>query len=88
MTRSIWKGKFLDNSLTKIDKIKKLKSINVYSRRSVIYPFFINKRVNIYNGNKFIPIKINSDMIGHKFGEFSFTRAMYVFKGKKNKKKK
>lgn len=84
MTRSLWKNIFIDNSLVKgINK----KIIKIYSRRSVIYPQYLNKKVKIYNGNKFIPIKITDNMIGHKFGEFSLTRQIYVFKGKKKIKK-
>lgn len=85
MTRSLWKGIFIDNSLVKITN-KKL--VKVYSRRSVIYPQYLNKKVKIYNGNKFITIKITDNMIGHKFGEFALTRQMYIFKGKKKKLKK
>lgn len=85
MTRSIWKGTFIDNCLLKtINK----KIIKIYSRRSIIYPQFLNKKVKIYNGNQFIPIKITENMIGHKFGEFALTRQLYVFKGKNKKKKK
>nr|NP_066342.1 ribosomal protein S19 [Malawimonas jakobiformis]AAG13709.1 ribosomal protein S19 [Malawimonas jakobiformis] len=85
MTRSLWKNIFIDNSLVKaVNK----KIIKIYSRRSVIYPQYLNKKVKIYNGNKFIPIKITDNMIGHKFGEFSLTRQIYVFKGKKKGKKK
>jgi small subunit ribosomal protein S19 len=85
MNRSLWKGTFIENHLLKnINNNKKI--IKIYSRRSIIYPLFINKKVNIYNGNKFITRKITSDMIGHKFGEFALTRQLYVFKGKKKKK--
>jgi small subunit ribosomal protein S19 len=87
MIRSIWKGTFIDNCLFKINNKKnKNKIIKIYSRRSIIFPHFINKKVNIYNGNKFILVKITNDMIGHKFGEFALTRQLYVFKGKKKKK--
>lgn len=85
MNRSIWKGVFIDNYLLKTINNKKI--IKIYSRRSIIYPSFINKKVNIYNGNKFITRKITNNMIGHKFGEFALTRQLYVFKGKNKKKK-
>jgi len=80
VNRSSWKGAFIDNSLVK-KKIKKITT--VYSRRSVIYPNYVNKIVNIYNGNKFIKVKITSDMVGHKFGEFAATRQVHIFGGKK-----
>jgi small subunit ribosomal protein S19 len=82
MNRSIWKGIFIDNSLLKIKK-----NIKIYSRRSVIYPQFLNKKVKIHTGNKFITVKITEAMIGHKFGEFAPTRQLYIFKGKGKKKK-
>lgn len=89
MTRSVWKGPFIDpNLLKKIDQDsnnrKKNKHIQTYSRTSVILPQFIGKTIKVHNGRKFISIKINSDMIGHKLGEFAPTRARYTYKkGKK-----
>jgi len=84
MNRSLWKNTFIDNHLFKIINSNK-KIINIYSRRSIIYPFFINKKVNIYNGKTFITRIITSDMIGHKFGEFALTRQLYLYKNKKKK---
>ena len=78
MSRSVWKGPFVDPSLLK--KVEKLKSqsnptpIKTWSRRSTIIPEFIGISFLIYNGKKFIPIKISEEMIGHKLGEFSPTR--------------
>ena len=90
MPRSIWKGPFVDSSLLKqvtkdSPKGKKKKiQIKTYSRASLIMPNFIDKTIQIYNGKKFIPIKITADMVGHKLGEFAPTRARYTFKkGKK-----
>jgi small subunit ribosomal protein S19 len=70
MSRSKWKGFFLDKKIIN----QKLNSPRIWSRRSVITSNFINKRVLIYNGKNFIPIHINNQKIGFKFGEFSFTR--------------
>ena len=78
MTRSIWKGPFVDPSLIK--KVEKLKNqanktpIKTWSRKSTIIPEFIGVSFLIYNGKKFIPIKISEEMVGHKLGEFSPTR--------------
>ena len=78
MSRSVWKGPFVDPSLLK--KVEKLKSqsnptpIKTWSRKSTIIPEFIGISFLIYNGKKFIPIKISEEMIGHKLGEFSPTR--------------
>ena len=78
MSRSVWKGPFVDPSLLK--KVEKLKSqanptpIKTWSRKSTIIPEFIGISFLIYNGKKFIPIKISEEMVGHKLGEFSPTR--------------
>ena len=78
MPRSVWKGPFVDPSLLK--KVEKLKSqakptpIKTWSRKSTIIPEFIGISFLIYNGKKFIPIKISDEMVGHKLGEFSPTR--------------
>ena len=78
MSRSVWKGPFVDPSLLK--KAEKLKSqsnptpIKTWSRKSTIIPEFIGISFLIYNGKKFIPIKISEEMVGHKLGEFSPTR--------------
>nr|YP_009118084.1 ribosomal protein S19 [Malawimonas californiana]AJF22887.1 ribosomal protein S19 [Malawimonas californiana] len=87
MNRSIWKKSFIDNSLIKtLNNIPK--NLKIYSRRSTIYPQFLNNTVNIYNGQKFIQIKITNEMIGHKFGEFALTRVPHQYKVKNKKKKK
>ena len=78
MSRSVWKGPFVDPSLLK--KVEKQKSqnkpmpIKTWSRKSTIIPEFIGISFLIYNGKKFIPIKISEEMVGHKLGEFSPTR--------------
>ena len=78
MSRSVWKGPFVDPSLLK--KVEKLKSqtnpmpIKTWSRKSTIIPEFIGVSLLIHNGKKFIPIKISEEMVGHKLGEFSPTR--------------
>ena len=78
MSRSVWKGPFVDPSLIKI--VEKLKDqtvkapIKTWSRKSTIIPEFVGVSFLIYNGKKFIPIKISEEMVGHKLGEFSPTR--------------
>ena len=78
MTRSIWKGPFVEESLIKkVDKIKNVankKPIKTWSRKSTIIPDFIGISFLIYNGKKFIPITVSEDMVGHKLGEFAPTR--------------
>ena len=82
MARSVWKGPFVDPSLIK--KVEKLKTqnndhmpIKTWSRKSTIIPDFIGISFLIYNGKKFIPIKISEEMVGHKLGEFSPTRQFH-----------
>ena len=78
MSRSVWKGPFVDPSLLK--KVEKLKGktnaapIKTWSRKCTIIPEFVGYSFLIYNGKKFIPIKISDEMVGHKLGEFSPTR--------------
>ena len=82
MPRSIKKGPFIDQSL--YNKITKTleeggrKPIKTWSRRSTILPEFVGANVMVHNGNKFIPIYVTENMVGHKFGEFAPTR---TFKG-------
>ena len=81
MSRSVWKGPFVDPSLLK--KVEKLKDqsnrqpIKTWSRKSTIIPEFVGYSFLIYNGKKFIPIKISEEMVGHKLGEFSPTRQFH-----------
>ena len=78
MSRAVWKGPFVDPSLIK--KVEKLKTqtnqapIKTWSRKSTIIPEFVGFSFLIYNGKKFIPIKISEEMVGHKLGEFAPTR--------------
>jgi len=78
MARSVWKGPFVDPSLLK--KVEKNKDkvggapIKTWSRKSTIIPEFVGLSFMIYNGKKFIPIKISEEMVGHKLGEFCPTR--------------
>jgi len=53
------------------------KPIKTWSRRSTIMPQFVGLTFQVYNGRKFIPVLVNEDMVGHKFGEFSPTRTYY-----------
>ena len=85
MSRSVWKGPFVDPSLIK--KVEKLKNqtnkppIKTWSRKSTIIPEFVGVSFLIYNGKKFIPITISEDMVGHKLGEFVLTRTFRVHSG-------
>ena len=82
MTRSIWKGPFVDSTLLKkaqaVSSSGKKEVIKTWSRRSTIIPQFVGLTFGVHNGRKFIPVSINENMVGHKLGEFSPTR---IFKG-------
>ena len=81
MSRSVWKGPFVEESLIKkVDKYKtdpKKIPIKTWSRKSTIIPDFVGVSFLIYNGKKFIPITISEDMVGHKLGEFAPTRTFF-----------
>ena len=82
MSRSVWKGPFIDRHLLKkVDAIRssgRKEIIKTWSRRSTILPQFVGLTFGVHNGHKFIPVVVSDQMIGHKLGEFSPTR---VFKG-------
>lgn len=87
MNRSKWKGPFIDvkefkkTRFTQKPNQKKLKF--TISRNSEIVPTFIGLTFIIHNGKKYNEITVSEDMVGHKFGEFSFTRSKFSFKKKK-----
>ena len=87
MARSVWKGPFVDGYLLK--KAEKAKAgkknevIKIWSRRSVILPVFVGLTFAVHNGNKFVPVLVNEQMVGHKFGEFSPTRTFHSHAGDK-----
>ena len=78
MSRSLKKGPFADQSLLK--KVDALNAANdksvikTWSRRSMISPDFVGHTFSVHNGNKFIPVYVTENMVGHKLGEFSPTR--------------
>jgi len=76
--RSLKKGPYIDPKLEKkvneMGKGTKKKVIKTWSRRSTISPLFVGFTFAVHNGNKFIPVYITENMVGHKLGEFSPTR--------------
>ena len=79
MTRSTWKGPFYEEYLLKkAEDVRKSGKTNqvikIWTRRSTILPEFVGLTFGVHNGIKFIPVSINENMVGHKFGEFSPTR--------------
>ncbi|MDI9846960.1 30S ribosomal protein S19 [Rhodoblastus sp. 17X3] len=81
MSRSIWKGPFIDGYLLKKAEVaqsaKRSEVIKTWSRRSTILPQFVGLTFGVYNGHKHVPVQVTEDMIGHKFGEFSPTRTFH-----------
>ena len=79
MARSVWKGPFVELSLLKKaedaqEAAGNAKPIKTWSRRSTILPQFVGLTFNVYNGQKFIPVAVSEEMVGHKLGEFAPTR--------------
>lgn len=82
MPRSVKKGPFVDERLLKriqeLNKSNQKRVLKTWARRSTVTPEFVGHTLAIHNGNKFIPVFISENMVGHKLGEFSPTR---TFKG-------
>ena len=78
MSRSIKKGPFVDDHLWKkvetMNENGKKQTIKTWSRRSTIIPEFIGHTFAVHNGNKFWPVYVTENMVGHKLGEFAPTR--------------
>ncbi|MXO71400.1 30S ribosomal protein S19 [Alteraurantiacibacter buctensis] len=79
MARSVWKGPFVDLHLLKkaqeAQEATSSKPIKTWSRRSTVLPDFVGLTFNVYNGQKFIPVSVSEEMVGHKLGEFAPTRS-------------
>ena len=69
MSRSLKKGPYINVSLE-----KKILAIKTWARASMISPDFVGHTVAVHNGNKFIPVYVTENMVGHKLGEFAPTR--------------
>jgi small subunit ribosomal protein S19 len=91
MPRSVKKGPFVDAPL--MNKIQQLNDQNekrvfkTWSRGSTITPDFVGHTIAVHNGNKFIPVYVSENMVGHKLGEFAPTRLFRGHSGTKADKK-
>jgi len=89
MSRSLKKGPFIDYKLEKrvnqMNESNKKSVIKTWSRASMISPDFVGHTIAVHNGNKFIPVYITENMVGHKLGEFAPTRTFRGHAGNKNK---
>ena len=92
MTRSVWKGPFVDGSLLK--KVQKVMEsgrkevIQTWSRRSTIIPMFVGFTFGVHNGKTHVPVMVTEEMIGRKLGEFAPTRTYYGHGADKKAKRK
>ena len=92
MARSLKKGPFIDGHLLK--KVETAQNTNdkrvikTWSRRSTVVPQMIGLTLAVHNGNKFIPVYVTENMIGHKLGEFALTRTFKGHAGKSDSKAK
>jgi len=89
LSRSLKKGPFIEPKLLKKVKVMneggKKKVIKTWSRQSMISPEFVGHTVAVHNGNKFIPVFIYENMVGHKLGEFAPTRTFRLHSGDRKK---
>jgi len=92
MARSLKKGPYIHYKLEKkvLDAVenKKKAVIKTWSRASMISPDFVGQTIAVHNGNKFIPVYVTENMVGHKLGEFAPTRKFRGHSGSKDKGKK
>lgn len=87
MSRSLKKGPFIDYKLEMrvlaMNESGKKSVIKTWSRRSIISPDFVGHTIAVHNGNKFIPVYVTENMVGHKLGEFAPTRQFRGHAGNK-----
>jgi len=92
MSRSLKKGPFIHFKLEKkvMDNVGSGKKavIKTWSRASMISPDFVGQTIAVHNGNKFIPVYVTENMVGHKLGEFAPTRIFRGHAGNKDKGKR
>ena len=91
MARSLKKGPYiphhLDKKVTKMNESRKKTVIKTWARASMISPDFVGHTFAVHNGNKFIPVYVTENMVGHKFGEFAPTRTFRAHSGTKTESK-
>ena len=89
MSRSLKKGPFIDFKLERkvlvMNESNKKSVVKTWARHSMISPDFVGHTIAVHNGNKFIPVFVTENMVGHKLGEFAPIR---TFRGHADKKKK
>lgn len=90
MARSLKKGPYVDDNLAALVRLlndtDEKRVIKTWARRSTIPPDFVGHTIAIHNGNKFIPVYVTENMVGHKLGEFAPTRTFRSHGGRKTEK--
>jgi small subunit ribosomal protein S19 len=91
VSRSLWKGPFVDGYLLKKAEAARSSGrnqvIKTWSRRSTILPQFVGLTFGVHNGAKHVPVLVSEDMVGHKLGEFAPTRTFHGHGADKKVKK-
>ena len=91
MSRSLKKGPYIDFKLVekiyKLNTQKQKKVIKTWARACTISPDFVGHTFAVHNGNKFIPVYVSENMVGHKLGEFSHTRTFRAHSGQRKEEK-
>ena len=86
MARSIKKGPFIQEALLKrvqaMNAKNEKKVVKTWSRSSTVIPEFVGHTLAVHNGNKFVPVYVSENMVGHKLGEFAPTRLFRGHSGK------
>ena len=89
MSRSLKKGPYIDfkleNKVDKLNSSNKKEVIKTWARRSTIPPSFVGHTFAVHDGNKFIPVYVSENMVGHKLGEFAPTRLFRLHSGDRKK---
>ena len=92
MSRSVKKGPFVDARLLarihELNEKNEKKVLKTWSRSSTVTPDFVGHTLAVHNGNKFVPVYVSENMVGHKLGEFSPTRMFRGHSGKMSADKK
>ena len=90
MARSVGKGPFVDDHLMKkvnqLIETREKRVIKTWSRRSTIIPEMVGSTIAVHNGQKFVPVYVTENMVGHKLGEFALTRTFRGHSGTKKDK--
>jgi small subunit ribosomal protein S19 len=90
MSRSLKKGPWIDDFMMKkvqeMNRANEKKVIKTWARRCTIPPEFVGHTFAVHNGNKFVPVYISENMVGHRLGEFAPTRTFREHSGRKSEK--